>query len=206
MRNSMASGFSYTAPGADADEPEIPEVPPMPPQVSISAEEEGQEESEKAAGKRVSKPHLLPPVAFPSESLADSLNLTGSASRPGSRMSTASSKRMSYITELRSKRDRSDTASMITVDEVTAEVESRTQGDETADGEETDGWTAVESSDADAKSVKEMPEEEEEEEEDEDEDEEDDGTDVTVTDDEEPGKTITSHGGKIQAPFRVTSC
>jgi len=32
---------------------------------------------------------------------------------------------MSYMTELKSKKDRSDTASLMTVDEITAEVESR---------------------------------------------------------------------------------
>ena len=146
----------------------------------------------------MSKPHLLPPVAFPSESLAESLNLTGE--RPGSRMSTASSKRMSYITELRSRRDRSDTASMITVDEITAEVENRRQSVDVKEDDETEEWTAVESSDADAKSIKEMLEEEEEEEDsdvdDSDDDDDDDATDVTVTDDEEPNKAMISRGGE----------
>lgn len=40
---------------------------------------------------------------------------------------------MSYMTELRSKRDRSDTASLMTVDEITAEVESR-RASSTLDG------------------------------------------------------------------------
>ncbi len=47
-------------------------------------------------------------------------------------------KRMSYITELRSKRDVSDSASFITVDEITAEVESRRENSD-ADN----GWTAI---------------------------------------------------------------
>jgi len=47
-------------------------------------------------------------------------------------------KRMSYITELRSKRDVSDSASFITVDEITAEVESRREN-----GDADNGWTAI---------------------------------------------------------------
>jgi mitogen-activated protein kinase kinase kinase len=73
---------------------------------------------------------LLPPVKLPAESLSDSLTdltLIGDApsSRPVSRSFSNASKRMSLITELRSKRDRSDAASLMTVDEITAEVESR---------------------------------------------------------------------------------
>lgn len=211
-RNSMASGFSYTAPlPPTVDEPPPP-LPVAPPRVSVSADDvdeaepadETASEREARLSRRMSRPHLLPPVAFPSESLAESLNLTsnGGGSRPGSRLSTASSKRMSYITELRSRRDRSDTASMLTVDEITAEVESRRESMDVQSGEETDDWTAVESSEADTRSLKEMPEEEMDEDEDEDEesddeDVDDDATDVTVTDDEEPGKAITSRGGKL---------
>ncbi|THG99778.1 hypothetical protein EW026_g2644 [Hermanssonia centrifuga] len=116
-------------------------------------------------------------------------------------MSNAS-KRFSLITELRSKRDRSDTASMLTVDEITAEVESRRESIDIKDFEEADGWTAVDSSEADTGSIKEVPEdeyeeeEEEEEEEDEYEEEEDDDADDTVIDEDEPGKAITSHGEK----------
>ena len=109
----------------------------------------------------MSRPHLLPPVAFPSESLSESLNLSGS--RPGSRLSVASSKRMSYIQELRSKRDVSDTASMITVDEITAEVESRQENSGSKDSSDSEDWTAVESVDADTQSIKEVPEDEDEE-------------------------------------------
>jgi hypothetical protein len=143
----------------------------------------------------MSRPHLLPPVAISSESLSESLNLTGS--RPGSRLSVASSKRMSYIQELRSKRDVSDTASMMTVDEITAEVESRRE----SAGSDSDEWTAVEAGDVDAQSIKEIPEEEEEEREEEEEFEEEEEAEVTegtLTDEEgEPGKAITSQGGKF---------
>lgn len=194
-RNSIMSGFSYTAPSPPSEE--VPEMPP--PRVSISTDDGRSIEADEAAkrdAKRASRPHLLPPVAFPSESLSDSLNLTNS--RPGSRMSTAS-KRMSYITELRSKRDRSDTASMITVDEITAEVESRRESLDMKDDGDTDGWTAVESSEADTKSIKEVPEDEVEG--DSDEDVDDGATDVTVTDDEEPGKAVVSCGGEKMSTF-----
>lgn len=100
------------------------------------------------------QPQLLPPIPFPSESLSDSLqNFTSGASlrssSPASRSLSSASRRMSYMTELRSKRDRSDTASMVTVDEITAEVESRRVtsnvsvriGEQNSDIE--DGWTRV---------------------------------------------------------------
>jgi mitogen-activated protein kinase kinase kinase len=73
---------------------------------------------------------LLPPVNLPQESLEDSVT---------EQLSRQTSRRMSYLQELRSKRDRSDTASMLTVDEITQEVESRRASwdggtrDETAD-------------------------------------------------------------------------
>ncbi|KAF8625807.1 hypothetical protein AX15_005194 [Amanita polypyramis BW_CC] len=101
-----------------------------------------------------SEPQLLPPIPFPSESLSDSLqNYTSGPSqrpsRPASRAMSIASRRMSYMTELRSKRDRSDTASMVTVDEITAEVESRRATnnvsiESSVRGSDTeDGWTRV---------------------------------------------------------------
>ena len=55
---------------------------------------------------------------------------------------------MSLITELRSKRDRSDTVSLMTVDEITAEVESRRESDsQETDVESTDSWTKVDVAD-----------------------------------------------------------
>ncbi|KZV90232.1 Pkinase-domain-containing protein [Exidia glandulosa HHB12029] len=77
-----------------------------------------------------SSQQLLPPVPI-SEPLAfPSLDR---------RASTAS--RMSYLSELRAKRDTSDTASMLTVDEITQEVESRRAswiGQSSSAGEETE--------------------------------------------------------------------
>jgi mitogen-activated protein kinase kinase kinase len=72
-------------------------------------------------------------------------NYTGALdARRMSRTTSNASKRMSYITELRSRRDRSDTASFMTVDQITAEVESRRESTEVS-GE--DDWTKVESED-----------------------------------------------------------
>lgn len=204
-RNSVASRMSVSPSVRErSPPPPMPDASASPPRVSISNEDGRPLEDILKESKRTSRPHLLPPVAFPSESLADSMNLSGS--RPGSRLSVASSKRMSYIQELRSKRDVSDTASMITVDEITAEVESResTGSKDSSDSEE---WTAVESGDADTKSIREIPEEEEEEEEGEGEEEEDeleeeaedDATEGTLTDEEGEPKAITSRGGKFNA-------
>jgi mitogen-activated protein kinase kinase kinase len=58
---------------------------------------------------------------------------------------SSSSKRMSFITELRSKRDRSDTASLMTVDQITAEVESRRESLDV--DRDTDDWTKVNTED-----------------------------------------------------------
>lgn len=95
-----------------------------------------------------STPQLLPPIPFPSESFSESLQGITGSSRPKSRTLSIASKRMSYMTELRSKRDRSDTASLMTVDEITAEVESRrvsTALDLPTPG--VDDWTKVDAED-----------------------------------------------------------
>ncbi|KAF4615438.1 hypothetical protein D9613_003091 [Agrocybe pediades] len=65
--------------------------------------------------------------------------------RPVSKAMSTSSKRLSYMTELRSKRDRSDTASLMTVDEITAEVEKGrvSKTFEHDRDEDLDGWTKV---------------------------------------------------------------
>jgi mitogen-activated protein kinase kinase kinase len=91
----------------------------------------------------VAKPQLLPPIPFPTESLSESMEgITGGIrQRPVSRATSIASKRMSYMTELRSKRDRSDTASLMTVGEITAEVESR--GASTSNETDFDDWTKV---------------------------------------------------------------
>lgn len=97
------------------------------PRVSLSTDD-GQNVDMDAEADAASTGHLLPPIPFPTSSLTETLNDfsserygTSQRSRP---LSTAS-KRMSFMTELRSKRDTSDTASFMTVDEITANVESR---------------------------------------------------------------------------------
>lgn len=104
-----------------------------------------------------SAPQLLPPIPFPTESFTQTLEtFTGKQNNRKSTYSNASS-RMSIMTELRSKRDRSDTASLMTVDEITANVESRRESlaiDRMAidsnTNTEIDEWTEVDSEDEDA--------------------------------------------------------
>ncbi|KIK97449.1 hypothetical protein PAXRUDRAFT_24631 [Paxillus rubicundulus Ve08.2h10] len=163
-----------------------------PPRVSISAEDGDSviltgDDVEKLSSTD-SKPHLLPPVNFPTESLSESMeDLTGS--RRLSRTSSNASKRTSFMTELRSKRDRSDTASLLTVDEITAEVENRRQSMAVDMGVEgAEDWTKVEPDIDDVTSLSEETALEDEEEEDED----DNGTD---DDDDETGRAMTSSRG-----------
>lgn len=91
------------------------------------------------------KPQLLPPIPFPTESLSESMEgITGGIrQRPVSRATSITSKRQSYMTELRSKRDRSDTASLMTVGEITAEVESRRASTSNERETDFDDWTKV---------------------------------------------------------------
>lgn len=159
-------------------------------------------------------PHVLPPIPFPTESLSQSIgNLAGDDGhrRSLSRNTSTASKRMSYMTELRSKKDRSDTASLMTVDQITADVESRRESlaiDRMAidsnSNSEIDEWTKVDSdSDFGGSSVDEaevevevavsVPEEDSD---DEDEDEDDDDTKLAGSSDEDDdtGKATTSNG------------
>lgn len=159
-----------------------------------------------ASPPAVIHPQLLPPIPFPSESFSESLeSITGGqrALQP-SRTQSIASRRMSYMTELRSKRDRSDTASLMTVDEITAEVESRRSSTVPDRGSDQEEWTKVENEDgieSDTPSSPVPDEEEEEEEDEEDEEEEvDEESTLNVEDDDEPGKPITSKGGKYPFP------
>ena len=126
------------------------------PRMSLSTEDghSVQLNNDEPLEKTSLEPQLLPPIPFPSESFSDSLqDFTTRASlrssSPASRSLSNASHRMSYMTELRSKRDRSDTASMVTVDEITAEVENRRAttnvsirtSEQNSDTE--DGWTRV---------------------------------------------------------------
>jgi len=216
LANSPRSSIASALPPLPPPEQSSPSQPSLAvedeaaPRVSISTEDghrievtpEEVDSLPPRASKRHSMLQYLPPVAFPSESLAESMNFneapTPAVARPLSAALSIGSKRMSYITELRSKRDKSDTASLMTVDEITAEVESRRasmesrgSGDELAydTGSGTDEWTEIGPDEAEKKSLMEVEEEYEEDEED-----EEDESDATVTDEEEDQKPITSHG------------
>ena len=159
------------------------------PRVSISTEDGNSviltgDDVERLSGMD-SKPHLLPPVTFPTESLSESMEgLTGS--KRLSRASSNASRRTSFITELRTKRDRSDTASLLTVDEITAEVENRRQSMAVDMGVEgAEDWTKVE---PDIDDVTSLPEDTVFEEE--------DDEDASMTEEEdETGRTMTLSGG-----------
>ncbi|KAG0707708.1 Pkinase-domain-containing protein [Suillus ampliporus] len=168
-----------------------PSIGEDPPRVSISTEDGRSviltgDDVEKLSSVD-SKPQLLPPVTFPSISLSESMeDLTGPL-RP--RSNSNASKRMSFMTELRSKRDRSDTASLLTVDEITAEVENRRQSMAVDMGVEgAEDWTKVE---PDIDDVTSLSEDDTVLEEDEDEDESED-----VEEEDETGQAMNSSGGK----------
>lgn len=153
----------------------------------------------------VETPQLLPPIPFPSESFSDSFDsITGRrTSRPVSRATSIASRRMSYMTELRSKRDRSDTASLMTVDEITAEVESRRASVSADNGSDIEEWTRVDSDDGlESDTVEDVPKEIEDELEKEKkvfepfEDDEETMLDDEDDEDEAP-ETVTSRGGKL---------
>lgn len=117
--------------------------------------------------------------------------------RPASGFMSNASKRMSFMTELRSKRDRSDTASLMTVDEITAKVESRRQSmgiDPNTTGD-TDDWTKVDAEeDIDACPMEATLGDEEESESEEDE-EDDEDTLADSEDDDKPSKATTTAKG-----------
>jgi mitogen-activated protein kinase kinase kinase len=101
------------------------------PRMSISADngesfDVPEEHSVKRNNPSEGAGHLLPPVQLSTESLSDSLS-AGLSAQDGSlfKRSSTAPKRLSFMSELRSRRDRSDTASMLTLDEITAEVQSR---------------------------------------------------------------------------------
>lgn len=152
-----------------------------------------------------STPHLLPPVSFTSETLSESLSADFARS-PLLRENMGNNKRTSFLQELRSKRDMSDTASMLTLDEITEQVESRRQsmmGVGTSEGRssEDDDDASDDLSMRQSRAIEEEDEEEEEEEEEtivEDEEEYDDEEyeeDEELDDDGMPKKT-TSTGGR----------
>lgn len=159
------------------------------PKVSISLEDgrefdldttEGSDTLVSANSFQPTDVSLLPPVKFPSESLSESIGDGFDADEGSGAMTfSTASKRMSMITELRSKKDLSDAVSLLTVDEITAEVENKQHGSDEEEEEEDD-------------------DDDEEEVEDEDEDEDGDEVELELHDADEPGKpitSITSHAG-----------
>ena len=150
---SMSTSKSYTAsPQADTILEEENEAENLP-RVTLAMDssdqtgESGGSERPSSSASVESQPPLLPPFEPAAESLSESLQefsptdtkkqseaqQSGPISRPrpksimlarrGSAGSTRS--RVSMLTQLRRNRDRSDTASMLTVDEITADVEHR---------------------------------------------------------------------------------
>lgn len=146
VRTSMSS--ARTSFSSHAPPPPLPDGHPVEdvPRVSLSTEDgrsvdlhSSDGSSEQEAPKLTAHPQLLPPIPFPTESFSESLEaITGPSDARVSRSLSGASRRMSYMTEVRSKRDRTDTASMLTVDEITADLA-------TDRGEEE--WTKVESQD-----------------------------------------------------------
>ena len=177
-RASVVNGLS------DTDET-VEESSGPSPKVSISLEDGREFDLDSADGSdtlvsanslQSSNAGLLPPVKFPSESLSESIGDGFDMDEGSSAMTfSTASKRMSMITELRSKKDLSDAVSLLTVDEITAEVENKQHESDEEDEEE--------------------EEEEEEEDEDEEDDEGADEVELELHDTDEPGKPITSHAG-----------
>src|SRR5882762_6780352 len=173
-----------------------------PPRMSLSTEDgrsidlDGDETS--GPTRLNSTPQLLPPVNISSESFSESMeNLTGGRqrSRPVSKAMSVGSKRMSFMTELRSKRDVSDTASLMTVDQITASVESRRESLAIDTGtDSTDDWTKVGSDES--STIDESPELSEGSEDDDEEKGDLDEEETNVDDkDDELGKAERSKGG-----------
>ena len=172
-----------------------------PPRVSLSIDdgdslplESGDEEKTPSIQDRISQTNLLPPVDFSLESFTESMDKLAAQNR---RLSSSSSiKRMSYITELRSKRDVSDSASFVTVDEITAEGESRRENDVD------NGWTAI-NAEGDEEHTPaapvDVPTESVGEDDDDDINLEGDMSDTSDEDDDETGRAIASGGEDI--PF-----
>jgi mitogen-activated protein kinase kinase kinase len=205
-RSSIASGPPPIPDKPSSFTGEATPVTEEPPRMSLSTED-GQSidlKGDETDGptRLNSTPQLLPPVSISSESFSESMeNLTSGKQRPRpvSKAMSIGSKRMSFMTELRSKRDVSDTASLMTVDQITASVESRRESlaVDTSD-DSIDDWTKV-GSEQDG-SIDESPELSESGEEDSEEDEDEEVTQVDDNDDDdgEPGKAVTSKGG-VQA-------
>jgi mitogen-activated protein kinase kinase kinase len=182
---------SFSSPPAPP--PPLPERPgdESVPRVSLSTED-GESidlHDSPEAPKLAEHPQLLPPIPFPTESFSESLEDITGDNRRVSRNLSVGSRRMSYMTELRSKRDRTDTASMLTVDEITADLATERPEDEwtkvdTQDGLESDNPENTLMDDEDAEEDLDLA----------DEDVDEEGTLNDPDADEEPGKPQTHKG------------
>ncbi|TXT13453.1 hypothetical protein VHUM_00820 [Vanrija humicola] len=143
---------------------------------------------------RDSHPPLLPPFESTGESLVDSLqeyspaplSVRPAAVRQRRGSSGSNMSRISILSSIRRNRDRSDTASLLTVDEITAEVENRRASMGTLDHES----VLTSRSDSDDDSL--MSDDDEN-------DYEDDDDDSDATSDEDrkgPARAFTSTGSK----------
>ncbi|KAK4688917.1 mitogen-activated protein kinase kinase kinase, partial [Tremellales sp. Uapishka_1] len=188
-------------------------VDPTPPRVSVS--NDGGEivrpsiDGESEDDSIESLPPLLPPFEPSHESLSDSLQAYSPQSnlkpRPVSRRDSATSTRSRYsmLSQLRKNRDRSDTASLLTVDEITAQVENRRASTITFEESDEDVEAVVpQISDPgmvpqseDEEEDEESEESEEEDSEDEETEDEDEEADADAPEDEH-GKAFTSTGAK----------
>ncbi|PPQ86844.1 hypothetical protein CVT25_012563 [Psilocybe cyanescens] len=147
-QSTQGSGRKSFSPGSSTSNlpPPVPdksgayERPEDLPRVSLSTDDGRSVDLQMDSIERT--PQHLPPIPFPTESLSESLD-SATNRRPVTRTLSTASKRMSYMTELRSKRDRSDTASLMTVDEITAEVENRRVSKTFDRDDELEGWTKV---------------------------------------------------------------
>jgi len=196
-----ASVYSLTPPvlNQPTESPTGDPTEQPPPKVALPTDEGGalsleSEDQEKAPSSQDRSPraHHLPPVDFSMESFTESMGKLG-AEQLDRRLSSGSSmKRMSYITELRSKRDVSDSASFITVDEITAEVESRREN-----GDVDNGWTTI-NAEGDEEHTSsapvDVPTESVGDEDDDEIDLEGDVSDETDDEDDETGRTMSSGG------------
>ncbi|WWC67680.1 uncharacterized protein I206_101592 [Kwoniella pini CBS 10737] len=211
-----------------------------PPRLSVSNDDgrlsrptiDGESDVESLGSSASQGPPLLPPFQHSGESLTESLGdysptqkgnnnnrpKSIALKRRGSEESTRS--RFSMLSQLRKNRDKSDTASMLTIDEITAGVENRrastiTFNDSDEEDEEviipapplimptlpqdqneegnSDGDNESETTETEEESTEEEEDEEEEETETETESEDDDDDD---DEDNEHGKAFTSTGSK----------
>ncbi|KAG8901078.1 ATP binding [Tulasnella sp. 403] len=232
-RFSVSSNGSALTPAqslAAANNPNIPPVPsptlststklsgPKPrvsieeplPRMSVSTEDGQSVDLTSEDGSEPQVPpkpslHLLPPLAVGGETLSESLSADFARS-PLLSHTTSTGKRTSFLQELRSKRDRSDTASMLTLDEITEKVESRRQsmmGGAMSEGHASDEGEEDEEDDDARSSVRRQSmdvydEEEEEEEEGTTilEGEEEEEEEEEYEDDDGYGKATTSTGDK----------